>query len=92
MTALMLAALGVVADDAPRNTGPEFGKASPLGLLVVVLLLVSTFFLVRSMNRRLRNVPESFDREDPALDQAADEGTVDTAGDERQNDDPHGPA
>ncbi|CAM4472783.1 hypothetical protein MB901379_03841 [Mycobacterium basiliense] len=67
--------LTVIADDAPRHTGPDFGKASPLGLLVVVLLVVATLFLVRSMNRQLKKVPESFDRQHPEPDQAADEGT-----------------
>jgi hypothetical protein len=42
----------------------------------VVLLLIGTFFLVRSMNRHLKRLPESFDRENPELDQAVDEGTV----------------
>lgn len=67
--------LTVIADEAPRNHGPDFGKASPLGLLVVVLLVVATLFLVRSMNRQLKKVPESFDRQHPEPDQAADEGT-----------------
>ncbi|RFZ43857.1 hypothetical protein DAVIS_01809 [Mycobacterium marinum] len=67
--------LTVIADDAPRNTGPDFGKASPLGLLVVVVLVIATLFLLRSMNRQLRKVPESFDRAHPEPDQAADEGT-----------------
>jgi hypothetical protein len=66
----------VLADDAPRNTGPDFGKASPFGLLVIVLLLLGTFLLVRSMNRQLKKVPESFDPKHPEPDQAADEGTV----------------
>jgi hypothetical protein len=57
----------VQADDAPRNSGPDFGKASPLGLLVVVLLLIGVMFLVRSMNRHLRNLPDSFDTQNPAL-------------------------
>jgi hypothetical protein len=70
-----------LADDAPRNTGPDFGKASPLGLLVVVLLLVATCFLVWSMNRHLKKLPESFDRDNPEPDQAADEGTVDNQAD-----------
>ena len=39
----------------PRDTGPEFGKASPFGLVVVVLLLVGTFLLVWSMNKHLRS-------------------------------------
>jgi hypothetical protein len=66
---------GWQADDAPRNTGPDFGKASPVGLVVVVLLLIATLFLLRSMNRQLKKVPESFDPKHPEPDQAADEGT-----------------
>ena len=66
-----------LAEEAPRNTGPEFGKASPFGLLVVVLLLAGTFALVWSMNRHLKRLPESFDPEHPEPDQAVDEGTVD---------------
>jgi hypothetical protein len=73
---VLLAAIDVLADDAPRNSGPDFGKASPFGLLVVVLLLISTMFLVRSMNRHLRKLPESFDPQNPGPDQAADEGTI----------------
>ncbi|MGV0849781.1 hypothetical protein [Mycolicibacterium phlei] len=46
---------------APRDTGPDFGKASPIGLLIVVLLLIAVFLLVRSMNKQLRKVPKSFD-------------------------------
>jgi hypothetical protein len=60
-SALMLA-IGLLADDAPRNTGPDFGKASPFGLVIVVLLLIATFALVWSMNRHLRKLPESFDQ------------------------------
>ncbi|AQA03970.1 hypothetical protein BVC93_17755 [Mycobacterium sp. MS1601] len=65
-----------LAEEGPRNTGPEFGKASPFGLLVVVLLLIGTFALVWSMNRHLKRLPESFDPEHPEADQAVDEGTV----------------
>ena len=62
-------ALGLLADDAPRNTGPDFGKASPFGLVIVVLLLIGTFLLVWSMNRHLRKLPKSFDRGDAEADQ-----------------------
>ena len=63
-------AIGLLADDAPRNTGPDFGKASPFGLAVIVLLLVGTFALVWSMNRHLRKLPKSFDSEsDQPLDE-----------------------
>ncbi|CQD17512.1 hypothetical protein A5731_17005 [Mycolicibacterium conceptionense] len=71
-----LTAVVTLLADEPRNTGPEFGKATPLGLLVTVALLVGTFALVWSMNRHLRKLPESFDREHPEPDQAADEGTA----------------
>jgi hypothetical protein len=57
----MMFAIGLLADDAPRDTGPDFGKASPFGLVVVVLLLIGTFLLVWSMNRHLRKLPQSFD-------------------------------
>jgi hypothetical protein len=67
----LMLAIGLLADDAPRNTGPDFGKASPFGLIIIVLLLIGTFLLVRSMNRHLRKLPESFDHPEP--DQTADE-------------------
>jgi hypothetical protein len=59
----LVLAVGLLADDAPRNTGPDFGKASPFGLVIVVLLLIGTFALVWSMNRHLRKLPKSFDSE-----------------------------
>ena len=70
--------------DAPHNHGPDFGKASPVGLVVVLLLLIATLLLLRSMNRQLKKVPKSFDPEHPEPDQAADEGTdtVDRSADE----------
>jgi hypothetical protein len=66
------------ADGGPQRSGPDFGKASPIGLLVVVLLLISVVFLVRSMNRHLRKLPESFDPQNPGPDQAVDDGTIGT--------------
>lgn len=67
--------VGVLAEE-PRETGPEFGKASPFGLIIVLLLLIGTMALVWSMNRHLKRLPESFDRENPEPDQAVDDGTV----------------
>jgi hypothetical protein len=75
MTDTLVMIAGLLADEAPKDTGPDFGKASPFGLLVVVLLLIGTFLLVRSMNRHLKRLPESFDRKNPEPDQAVD-GTV----------------
>ena len=45
----------------PPGKGPEFGEASPLGLLVVILLGVAVVFLVRSMTKHLSGCPRSFD-------------------------------
>ncbi len=60
----------------PGNpTGPEFGKASPMGLVLVLLLLAGTVLLVVSMNRQLRKLPDTFEPEHPEADQAVDEGT-----------------
>jgi hypothetical protein len=81
MTDIVAVALGLLADDAPRNTGPDFGKASPVGLLIIVLLMIGTFALIWSMNRHLKKLPERFDRAHPEPDQAADDGTVGEASD-----------
>ena len=62
--------------DAPRQSGPDFGKASPAGLVITLLLLIAVVGLVWSMNKHLRRLPESFDPEHPEPDQAVDDGTV----------------
>jgi len=41
--------------------GEEFGKTSPIALVVILLLGLATALLIRSMSKRLRNVPASFD-------------------------------
>jgi len=74
MIDLLTTAVSVLADP-PKNSGPDFGKASPLGLLVVVLLLIGVFILVWSMNRHLKKVPKSFDGE-PAEGEASDADAV----------------
>ncbi|WP_241385362.1 hypothetical protein [Rhodococcus sp. CH91] len=61
---------------AQEPTGPEFGKASPLGLAIVVVLLVATALLIWNMNKRLRKLPETFHPENPEPDQAVDDGTL----------------
>ena len=63
------AAYGYLADggDSPTDVdpttghGPEWGEAAPIGLLVVVLMCVAVYFLVKSLNRNLKKVPDSFD-------------------------------
>jgi hypothetical protein len=66
----------LLADDTPKNTGPDFGKASPFGLVIVIVLFIGTVLLVWSMNKQLKKLPESFDPEHPEPDQAVDDGTV----------------
>ena len=54
--------LGLIAQAPPgADRGEEFGKTSPIALVVILLLLVATVLLIRSMNKRLKNVPASFD-------------------------------
>ena len=54
----------------PSNpSGPEFGKSSPVGLLVILALLIGVILLVRSMNRQLKKLPETFEPDHPELDQ-----------------------
>ncbi|AEF41859.1 Hypothetical membrane protein [Hoyosella subflava DQS3-9A1] len=65
----------IIAQDAVVPTGPEFGKASPIGLVVILVLMASMVFLLRSMNKHLRRLPETFEPENPEPDQEADEGT-----------------
>lgn len=55
--------------------GAEFGKASPIGIPVVLILLIITVALVWNMNSRIKKLPESFDPDEPEADQLVDEGT-----------------
>ncbi|ALG84032.1 hypothetical protein [Gordonia phthalatica] len=75
MNALSLSTEAVMFLAEEPAKGPEFGKASPVGLLIILLLLVAVFLLIRSMNKQLKKLPESFDTENPGPDQAFDEGT-----------------
>ncbi|WP_020499300.1 hypothetical protein [Sciscionella marina] len=58
MTPLAMSAALVLAGKQPGDqtggNGPDFGKASPVALLVVLLLLIAVVFLVRSMTKHLR--------------------------------------
>ncbi|MDT7580222.1 MAG: hypothetical protein QOK35_1486 [Pseudonocardiales bacterium] len=47
--------------DPPPDKGEEFGKASPIGLVVILVLGIATVLLVRSMTKRIRKLPASFD-------------------------------
>ena len=45
----------------PPGEGPEFGKASPVALVVILALGLATILLIVSMTRHLNKVPASFD-------------------------------
>ncbi|MFE9743488.1 hypothetical protein ACFYOT_01140 [Saccharothrix saharensis] len=45
----------------PGGQQEDFGKSSPLGLLILVLFFIAVFFLVKSMSKHLRKLPASFD-------------------------------
>ncbi|WP_459706796.1 hypothetical protein [Actinophytocola sp. KF-1] len=47
----------------PGGRGADFGKSSPVGLLVLLLFFIAVAFLVRSMTKHLKRVPASFDKE-----------------------------
>ncbi|MEC3951985.1 hypothetical protein VMT65_02960 [Nocardia sp. CDC153] len=67
--------LTLLAQGTNSPTGPEFGKASPLGLVIVLVLLAGTILLIRNMNKHIKNLPAEFSPEHPEPDQEADEGT-----------------
>jgi hypothetical protein len=61
VTAVVLAAPQPGDYDPSTGKGSEWGKAAPIGLLVILLLGVAVFFLLRSFTRQLKKVPDSFD-------------------------------
>jgi flagellar biosynthesis/type III secretory pathway M-ring protein FliF/YscJ len=80
---LGLAATSVVvallpAQDAPAPAqGEEFGEASPIALVVIIVLAIVTALLIRNMSKRIKRLPESFDepeqKTDPENDSAKDD-------------------
>ncbi len=65
-TAMVLVQPSTTKD--PGGQQEDFGKSSPLGLLILVLFFIAVFFLVKSMNKHLKKLPASFD---PPDEQAA---------------------
>jgi Na+-transporting methylmalonyl-CoA/oxaloacetate decarboxylase gamma subunit len=54
--------------------GEDFGKSSPVGFLLLLIFLIAVAFLVRSMTKHLKRVPESFDPEKEAPADEASSG------------------
>jgi hypothetical protein len=57
-------ALATVVAAAEDQLPEDVGKAGPLGLLLIVLLLIAVALLVRSMTGHLKKLPRSFDPAD----------------------------
>ena len=60
-TVVLLAAPQPGDYDPSTGKGPEWGKAAPIGLLVILLLVIALYFLLRSFNRQLKKVPATFE-------------------------------
>jgi hypothetical protein len=50
----------VLADGGGQ--GADFGKSGPVALLLLLVFFVAVAFLMRSMTKHLKRVPESFDK------------------------------
>jgi hypothetical protein len=61
-----------VAVLAGEQLPEDVGKAGPLGLLLIVLLLIAVVLLVRSMTGHLKKIPSSFDPADQVPDTPAE--------------------
>ena len=59
---------------APHELSESDDRSTARGQRIIEL--IATFLLVWSMNRHLKKLPKSFDRNHPEPDQAADAGTI----------------
>ena len=66
-----VSSVAVLAQEPPAPPqGEEFGKASPVALVVIVLLALATVVLVRSMTMRIKRLPRTFDAPDRDAEEA----------------------
>ncbi|RRO15518.1 hypothetical protein EIL87_15885 [Saccharopolyspora rhizosphaerae] len=47
----------------PGGQGEDFGKSSPLGLVLLIVFGIAVVFLIRSMTKHLKKLPVVFDEE-----------------------------
>lgn len=47
----------------PGGQGEDFGKSSPVGLLLLILFGIAVALLIRSMSKHLKKLPSSFSEE-----------------------------
>jgi hypothetical protein len=60
----MSSALNAILAAERQQLPEDIGKAGPLGLLLIVVLLIAVALLVKSMSGHLKRVPRSFDPDD----------------------------
>ncbi|MER7015633.1 hypothetical protein ABT324_29715 [Saccharopolyspora sp. NPDC000359] len=65
-TAVHLLAQAPPPPGDPGGQGEDFGKSSPVGLVLLILFAVAVVFLIRSMTKHLRKLPVVFDEEKAA--------------------------
>jgi hypothetical protein len=84
---VMPAVITVLAQaPAPPGKGPEFGEASPIALVVTVLLAIAIVLLIRSMTKHLKRVPKNFGpaEEEPDEEPAGEPGEPAAGGSGRE--------
>ncbi|WP_019809903.1 hypothetical protein, partial [Saccharomonospora halophila] len=64
----------LLTQSQPGGEGADFGKSSPVGLLLLLVFLIAVVFLVRSMTKHLKRVPASFDGEGDRTGDGATDG------------------
>ncbi len=70
--------------DPVSTKGPEWGKAAPVALLMILLMAIALFFLIKSMGKQLKKIPPHFD---PPADETASAPVDKTAGSEQKRPD-----
>lgn len=70
MTAWETAAYVLAQAPAPPNDpggqGEDFGKSSPVGLVLLIVFAIAVVLLVRSMTKHLKKLPVVFDEQKAA--------------------------
>jgi hypothetical protein len=72
VTGALTTGLTVLAAAQQEQLPEDVGKSGPVGLLLIVLLLIATLLLVKSMGRHLKRIPRSFDPADQVPDTPAE--------------------